>query len=223
MPSNDNIRYESQSLPAHAIALAYRDGQSIGSYRARLLLKEDGRILLEPEGDPLWHDDGTRMDIWHRQTLHWGIPCDAAADDLEELLADPESELHRLLARIHAGHTVEWDGSNHRGRVSEDAQEAADELGYWLESDYPRYEGMPVGDAHYWISADGNRSALDILTDLLERERAAITEETLPAQDALAALIREYAEGEAILWDIEEAAAQILSEAREQIEAREEE
>lgn len=62
--------------------------------------------------------------VWYGCTLRFRAPQNLSGRGLLALV-----EEHReLFARVNAGHIVEWDGSNHVGRLTDDAREAKNEL-----------------------------------------------------------------------------------------------
>ena len=74
---------------------------------------------------------GTPSDIWHNIVLYQVIEDPMAqgqpdADSLREYLEGEEGQ--RLLGIIADGHSVEWDGHNHVGKMSAAADEAWEEL-----------------------------------------------------------------------------------------------
>lgn len=70
--------------------------------------------------------NGTPMEIFHGQQLSWAIPADISGDELVDFFQKPE--IRAALREIHDGHTVEWDGNNHVGRLTEAAQNASGRL-----------------------------------------------------------------------------------------------
>jgi hypothetical protein len=58
------------------------------------------------------------------RTLRWPINANLNGREIKKLFAESAF----LLERIHAGHSIEWDGKNNAGSLSDDASEAADEL-----------------------------------------------------------------------------------------------
>ena len=73
------------------------------------------------------------MDEWHGRDLRFRI-ADAKGGrvklDMPALRHDLKAggKLAALINRIIAGHDVEWDRSNMRGRLTDDAREASDDL-----------------------------------------------------------------------------------------------
>ena len=62
--------------------------------------------------------------VWHNIILRYTLPITPTVSAADELLQG----IAPLAERIIAGHTTEWDGSNHVGRLNADAQAASDEL-----------------------------------------------------------------------------------------------
>jgi hypothetical protein len=98
---------------------------------AALLITLDGHVIFSVRD---WYGgDRPPMDECHERDLRYVI-ADAkhgmATIDTAELRRDLRDggKLSTLIDRIIAGHTVEWDGSNMRGRMTDDAREASDDL-----------------------------------------------------------------------------------------------
>ena len=75
--------------------------------------------------------DGTSFDVWHGRTRVYTLLGKGGAHvDLDALRADlsPTGRLAPLIDRIAAGLDSEWDGSNMRGTMTDDASTAEDEL-----------------------------------------------------------------------------------------------
>src|SRR5689334_13481078 len=68
-------------------------------------------------------DGGVTTREWNGIVRSWSIPCLTAAS-ANRLIDDVAPIAQRILD----GATVEWDGSNHVGRLNADASEAAEEL-----------------------------------------------------------------------------------------------
>ena len=62
----------------------------------------------------------------------------AVGDDLADLIGS--DEVVGLLTRLYEGHTVEWDGNNHRGQLTFDAKRARDQLADIFEQVQPSEE-----------------------------------------------------------------------------------
>ena len=94
--------------------------------------------------------DGTPMTIWHGRILRAWLPETVDAADAETLLRSREGIA--LLDRVAAGHTVEWDGNNHVGRMTGDASDAFDSIVDDLSAQTLIEESAGVWEAGDWLS-----------------------------------------------------------------------
>lgn len=85
-------------------------------------LSEDGKVTADYSGEI---GNSKPMSVWLGRDLEMSVDPRVSGRDLHEYLL---AEGRPLLARIHAGHEVGWDGNNMRGQLSEDAQDAQKEL-----------------------------------------------------------------------------------------------
>lgn len=91
------------------------------------------RIEFDPQQGKVniydWHGNGQSMTSYLRQTLFLGSANHANFADLDELVEFLESEdTQETLRLIADGHEVEWDGSNHVGRLTDEAQSLLEQL-----------------------------------------------------------------------------------------------
>jgi hypothetical protein len=101
-------KYTSQTNPQPAYITIYPDG-----YRA----VADWSGIVGP---------GQSMESWLGHEITIDVNESAKGDAIADML---ESETFQTLAeRICDGHSIVWDGNNHVGRLTDDAQEAKDEL-----------------------------------------------------------------------------------------------
>jgi hypothetical protein len=98
---------------------------------------------------------GTPFRVWHGRTLRWSIPAltESAA---EGLLLD----LIPLAQRIVDGYECRWDGSNHVGRLTEDAREAAEAIRDLCDRNWSEGEVLSVWDASDWYAQCGSGAYL---------------------------------------------------------------
>lgn len=88
--------------------------------------------------------------VAHNRTLRWGVSPYAQGDSLADLL---ESErVRELFERVHNGHSVEWNGRNMVGRLTEDAEAAALELEAILSPESCEYELAQAIGAYEFIA-----------------------------------------------------------------------
>lgn len=98
---------------------------------------------------------GTPFRIWHGRAIRWAIPAlttEAAEALLEEILP--------LAQRVVEGYECRWDGSNHVGKLDEDAQEAAEAIRDLCDRDWSEWEVLSVWDAHDWYGQCGSGAYL---------------------------------------------------------------
>jgi hypothetical protein len=89
---------------------------------AYITLSEDGDVSADYSGDI----GGTSSRVWHMLDITWPVSAYAHPVVLAKMLQS--ADVVALFDRIHAGHSVAWDGSNHRGSLTDDAQAASDAL-----------------------------------------------------------------------------------------------
>lgn len=104
-------RYERQSSPQPAYLELSSDGEVSVGYNPEI-------------------GNAVPSRIWHKIALRWTIPCDLSVADIDAMLSDTDVLNH--LAYIHAHHEEVWNGSNHVGVLSEEAEERSWELEKWL-------------------------------------------------------------------------------------------
>jgi hypothetical protein len=106
---------------------------------------ENGFVQADWSGDS---GGGMPPSVWHHRTLRWAVNPSANGRALAALL---EGEALPLLERVHAGHTVEWDGSNNVGLLTADAQDASDELERLLDAMNDPENQTQVWGADEWL------------------------------------------------------------------------
>lgn len=179
----------------------------------RLSLDEGGTVQIYSRD--YYGSDGTPMDIWHRRTLEWGFRRrgDQSVTDAAELAADlaEGGVLRALLERVHAGHSVDWNGSNMVGGLTDDATEASDEIERLLDK-YATDDTAPtVWDAYEWLTARGSTKAETVLRDLGITADATEEEISVAAKDA-----DSIAKGDDVeLVDTEKAVRELIREVKE--------
>lgn len=104
-------------------------------------INEDGFVSADCSGEV---GGGIPMHVWHNRTIRIPVPAEANGLELARVLRE---EALPLLEAIHAGHSIEWDGNNHVGRLDDDARAAAEKLEEML-ADVPV---MTVWSASEWL------------------------------------------------------------------------
>ena len=153
---------------------------------AHLVMDADGIVTarIDPE-----IGNGMPMDIAMGRRLCWRIPGTLTGEQLSNLITDERTVA--LLERIHAGHAIAWDGSNHRGQLTDDADDADAELEVLcaeLEGDARVWDvetwlgdasieqlwpaDMPVEQAAAELQAEAEASGITLEGDLAETLQA---------------------------------------------------
>jgi hypothetical protein len=139
---------------------------------------QPGYIELDEDGNVTYDYDGAigyavPIDVWDGRTIRWTLPGDIRGKTLHRLLT---VKLPGLLERVHAGHSVEWDGSNHVGRLDDDASAARAEIERIL-ADLHDDDRAAVYDVDDWVFGDGGLRSAWPTTQTIDEAVAALTEE----------------------------------------------
>lgn len=201
------------SIVDHLSDPAFTDGTPSGGTpysRFLLVLNEDGEASIDER--TYYGGDGTPFDEWHGRTLTWTFAAEIL--DLETLREDlgEGGRLAVLLDRVKAGHSVKWDGNNHVGRLSEDAEEANEEISRLLGEWHAECAYADTTRA-VWNAADWLQSPYDIADNDLGPDSTAEEIEALAR-----AMVEAAADDGAILrqGDVEDVLARLVQEAREE-------
>ncbi len=141
----DDVSIAIDSLRGERVPLYRRYPRQTEPQPAHVEMDEDGEVSADYSGEI---GGAVPMSVWHHRTLRWSVPADVRGAALADLLES--AEVRTLLARIHAGHAVEWDGSNHAGLLSEDAHEASEALQALLDAELED-ERAPVWQVGDWL------------------------------------------------------------------------
>jgi|OM-RGC.v1.011416948 hypothetical protein len=150
--------------------------------------------------------NGTPMDEWHGLIRCWSNRLSAGSAVLPDpdKIAQLAERAKPLLARVAAGHSVEWDGRNMVGRLTRDAQAASEELAelMWMrfDLDWTR-DDVLIDDAWNWLH-DVPLAELGVTVDSTDEEidnaaaeiedRARLDEaRIIGGTDAIASALRE--------------------------------
>lgn len=128
--------------------LDVRDGQQAGAYI--LLDLRTGEVVAKAASHP---GSGTPMDVWLGQARRFRTAQTPTPEGMDSIIDD----LWPLLEQVYEGGTIEWDGSNHVGVLTEDAQRAEDEIRERIERDYDHdwWGWLVWHPAEDWLYAGG--------------------------------------------------------------------
>lgn len=134
---------------------------------AHVEIDEDGTVSADYSGEIGY---AVPMCVWHSRTLRVPVSCYVSGQALTDYLQDADTLA--LLQRIHDGHSVNWDGSNHVGELDGDATAALNDLERALD-DLGRDESALVvvwdaGELLWATSLDQNWSHDQTLDDAVE-------------------------------------------------------
>lgn len=173
---------------------------------------------LDPRDRTCWltqHQDSgmTPMSEWHGLVLAWSVERAAdwgdrcGAHDPDEGVGYDEAvvraylespSVQALLAAVCDGHTVEWDGNNHVGDLSEAANRAFGQVLDGLAALPPQYESVwTEGWLDDWQPSDDERARLLAADD---RDLAAFADETRAIAEIERVLLLEDVEAELARW-----------------------
>jgi hypothetical protein len=112
------------NLRASRAPLFHRYPREVNPQPAFVLLSEEGEVSADSSGEI---GNGVPASVWHGCDLRFPVSPSVSGSDLADYL-ERFDRGRALLERIHEGHSVEWDGSNHVGHLDDDAQAAREEL-----------------------------------------------------------------------------------------------
>ena len=133
------------TLRAELAPLFHRYPQQTEPQPAYVQLDEVGDVTAGHSGEI---GGGAPAHVWHGRTLRWSVPASVRGDVLADLLA---GDALPLLQRVHAGHSVQWDGNNHCGALDDDARTASDELAALLSGLEDEGDIAPVWGVADWL------------------------------------------------------------------------
>jgi len=108
---------------------------------------------------------GASPEVWHSRVLRYSVSNRVTVTGLRAIAACPI--VNKLLLRICAGHSVDWDGSNHSGELTEDASDASSDLtdilseNMWTNADTSEHlcDVWEIGD---WMNGESDGDAVTI-------------------------------------------------------------
>lgn len=168
MTAATSIAFKLDNLISDRAALHYQYAGQLQPQQAYVYVSEAGEVSADYDGNI---GGGMPAHIWNKRTLSMRV---SSQTDARALAAHLQSApIVALLERIVAGHSIEWDGSNHRGRLSSDAQDAFDDLEgallFWSEDTDNQ---VHIWSAYDFVSAGGQNGLNDVWPDGVQLQQA---------------------------------------------------
>lgn len=128
-------------------------------HTVHLQLDETGRLTILTTSPSA---NAVPMAVRHGRTHTWTIPATTTGQGLWTYLQQTGLA---LMERVYQGHSVEWDGSNHVGRLDDDATAADERLTVDFERFHEIADQAEVWDADDWLRSGGGTDLRDIWAD----------------------------------------------------------
>lgn len=163
------IKLELDNLRDEVAPLYFKYTSQVNPQPAFIEIDENGVVTAGVNGEI---GNGVPSNVWHKVDLRVGCSSLLHGNSLIEFL---EGEVgNDLLRRIHNGHSVDWDGSNHVGSLTEDAENAILEL----ENELHDVQSVTIYSAEEWIENDSIDHLWPVGTTLTDAaENASIANE----------------------------------------------
>jgi len=131
---------------------------------AHVTIDEYGSVTADYSGDI---GNGCLMRVWHGLDMQYRV---AGTVDATSLVTWLQTDAVRaLLERVHAGHSVEWDGSNYTGCLTDDGLDASDDFARALEA-FGQDVAVAIWSAAAWV---GDCPLSDVWPDGVPAQQAA--------------------------------------------------
>jgi hypothetical protein len=150
--NDTSITYQIDNLLTDGPApLYHRYPSQTTEQRAYVELDENGTVTADWDGEI---GGGVPSHVWHGRTRRYSVPSNVSGRALAGLLRS--ERVLSLLERVYEGLEIVWDGSNHVGRLTDDACEADSELADAIDEvgKYEEYR-CEVWTASEWLFTSG--------------------------------------------------------------------
>lgn len=154
----ENLSVDTENLIGRVAPLYKKYPHQMEPQPAYIEIDEYGNVSADYSGEI---GNAEPADVWHGRTQHLSIYPYANGDTLAEFLN--REGVIELLERIHAGHTIEWDGNDMVGILDDDAKAAHDTLQDMIDCEFSAETEWNCGrvcEAGDWISEDYSIAAL---------------------------------------------------------------
>ena len=139
------IAIKIDNLRGEIAPLYFRYPREINPQPAYVEMDEHGEVTADSTGEI---GGAIPFSVFHGRTRRYGVASAVKGDALADYLESGDARA--LFQRIYDGHSVEWDGNNNMGRLTEDAQQAEIDL----EAALIEIDQAEVYEAAQWIEND---------------------------------------------------------------------
>lgn len=139
------IKLELENLRDEVAPLYFKYSSQVNPQPAFIEIDEDGTVTAGVNAEI---GNGIPSRVWHKVAIRVGCSSFLHGNSLIEFLEGDVG--NDLLRRIHNGHSVDWDGSNHVGMLNLDAENAILEL----ENELHDVQDVAIWSAEEWIEND---------------------------------------------------------------------
>jgi hypothetical protein len=147
------IKINVSNLRAETAPLYCMYPSQVNAQPAYIELGEGGEISASYSGEI---GNAVPVTVWNGRDTRVAVSNSVSGDALADYLESPE--FLELAEKYYAGHSIEWDGSNHIGTTTIEAQQALDDI----EQAASQLDDAEIYDASQWL--DG----CAVLPELLE-------------------------------------------------------
>lgn len=139
-------------------------------------------LKLDPRDHTVWvtqeyNDNSTPSDEWHGLVLTWQVPGHPTESAMREWIDDNLGNLMRICS----GFVSHWDGSNHVGRLNDDARATREAIEFELDNG----DGLFASYYEHWSVEDWTDSMLsDISATTTDKELRQMANDAITSLDS---------------------------------------
>lgn len=105
--------------------------------------------------------DGMPSDVWHLRTIRFPITPNVTGSTILDFVTGYRDEFER----IHEGHSVEWDGNNNKGYLTDVARDAYDDVCLALRNIQPDFSAYDDAEEWYYNENFSSGTWVEALRD----------------------------------------------------------
>lgn len=138
-------------------------------------------LKLDPRDMTVWvtqeyNDNSTPSDEWHGLVLTWSVQGHPVESSMREWIDEHMAELQRICD----GYESVWDGSNHIGRLTDDARTVKEAIEFELNNGEGLFTHYEYWSVESWLES----TMSDIAADTTDEALRAMASEAITALDS---------------------------------------